>query len=64
MCIAGVKVSDNLIVVLIVASLRRMAPDGMNPLYTENWTLDDVDFAIYLGCGKDRRMARSRCAYR
>lgn len=62
MCIAGVKVSNNLIVILIVASLRYMAPDDMNPLYTEHWTLDDVDYAIYLGCGKDRRMACSRCA--
>lgn len=41
-----------------------MAPDDMNPLYTENWTIDDVDFAIYMGCGKDFRMARSRCACR
>lgn len=46
-----------------IASLRCMAPDDMNPLYTENWNLDDVDFAIFLGCGKDRCVARSRFPY-
>ena len=61
---AGTKVLNNLIIILIVASLRCVAPDDMNPLYTENWTLDDVDYAIYLGCGKDRCTACSRCAYR
>lgn len=58
------KSRRNFGVVMNVASLRCMAPDDMNPLYTENWGLDDVDFAIYLGCGKDRRVARSRLPYR
>jgi len=34
-----------------------MCPDDMNPLATAHWTLDDVDVALYLGCGKARRAA-------